>query len=169
MPTYCTITAVKAEIPEGRPLIPGTVVEYTAEQWEAKLSMLIMQNSDLVDSCLPLYLYRYAEGTQRFPDITDTPATPGVIERIVRYYTACDALAYFKGSYTDDNAERLRRRNYADDLINKIQKGEIKIGVNGASLCSAAVTSINSRDPQNDDPVFNYSTLGNFDRGADNG
>ena len=118
MPAYTTLAKVMAELPADRPNNPATELEFTAEAWQTRLTEIIAENSQLVDDGVGgNYSFAYKTSTQKFPDITDDPATPSTIEKICRYLCIVDALAYHSGYYTEgDNSARLRRRNWAEFL-----------------------------------------------------
>ena len=155
MPTYTTVAKVQAELPSGQP------EGYTAETWATKIGELISVCSQYVDDNVgSKYPFSYKTNTQKFPDITDEPATPSTIERITRWLVTSDALGYFQGMYNVDDAEvRKKLREKAEYKFRAIQKGEIVISVSGVSLRTSFSYSVNDRADDEDDLDFDRDEL----------
>lgn len=163
MPSYTDLVAVKAEIPNTPPSNPSTGESYSSDDWNTKLSSIISSNSQLVDDAVGgNYLFAYKDSTQKFPDITDSPATPGTIQAITRDLAICEALGYYSINYVDaDNAPRLRRRNNAEKKLKDIREGVIKISVEGTNLFTVATNVSYTREDVLDDerPDMNIDTM----------
>lgn len=158
---YTSLVNVLAELPNERPKDPYTQSTYTANNWNIKLQALIEENSQLIDDSVGgNYSFAYNSGTQKFPDIDADPATPGTIEKICRYLTVADALAYFSGIYTeDDNSPRMRRRNWADNRLKMIRSGEIEISVAGSNLKTVSVGAVYLEEDTDDLPRMNLDEM----------
>ena len=161
MPNYTTVVKVKAELPSGEPKNPSTGITYTLSEWNAVIATLISENSQMIDDEVGgNYAFSYETNTQKFPEIDGSPSTPGIIEKICRYLCACDALAYFSGTYTeDDNSPRLRRRRWAEDKLKSILKGDLKISVNGVCLYNISVGGIYIEEDEDDRPIMNKTEM----------
>ena len=156
MPIYTTKENLKAELPSGEP--DG----YNETQWNTKLNEIIAQKSQQVDDSVGgNYAFSYGDSDQKFPDITDDPCTPATIEKCCRYLACSDALGYFSGIYNaDDNALRLRRRDWAEKKLEKIRQGIVKISVAGVTLYQLSFATINNRNPEDEvEPIFNKDAM----------
>lgn len=154
MPNYTTVTKVKAELPSDPP------EDYNATTWQAVIEQVISENSQYVDDNVGgNYSFDYESATQKFPEIDSDPATPKTIEKISRYLCAAELLAYYSGIYTtEDNSQRLRRRNWAEETLEKIRSGEIQISISGSNLYSISVYS----ESDFTDPIFTETSLDEF-------
>lgn len=158
MPQYTTVTKLKAELPSDSP------PDYTEEEWNTKLLEIIQEQSQAVDDEVGgCYSFSYNSNLQKFPDIDDDPAAPATIEKCARYLAASDALGYYSAIYNaDDNALRLKRRNWAEQKLMKIANGDIKISLAGTVLFSyPSAETMNHRDTDSDDVVFSKDEMDN--------
>ena len=74
MPTYTTYSKVNADLPSGHGILEATIDTYISEA------------SDEVEVRVgKKYARQYKTSTQKFPDITDSPATPSLIEKCCRW------------------------------------------------------------------------------------
>jgi len=170
MPAYTTIAKIKQEIPASRPDDPTTGLTFTSEAWDAKLTALLAERSAEVDDLVgSRYSFAYEENTQKFPDITSSPATPSVVEKITRWLVVYDALGYYGGTYafSQDNEQPIRNKWKADaeKMLEKINPSDgsmpkMNISLSGDNLNSSYCYSLNDRpDDQQDEAIFNPDDL----------
>lgn len=163
MANYTTRAKVKAEIPATPGIDPSTGSAYSAGDWNTKIDEVIVEKSQEVDDRVGgNYLFSYNSSAQKFPQITDSPATPSTIEKCCRYLCVVDLLAYHDGLFNtqDESGMRLRRRNWTDKMLNDIQSGKTKISVDGGVLPTVVFDSTNDlpADDQ-DEMIFNREEL----------
>jgi len=121
MASYTSDAKLLVELPSS---LPSTLSSAVRAQY-------ISDASAEVDSRVgPRYGLDYATNTQRFPDITDDPATPEVIEQIARWLAA--ARCYRKlGDINRDVATGMstpeRYEKQAWELLKEIKTGGIQI------------------------------------------
>jgi hypothetical protein len=150
MAAYTTLTKVKAEIPSGLP------EGYTQQTWDALLTGLITDNSQYVDDNVGgRYGFNYNSSVQKFPDITDSPATPATIEKICRFLCAADAYAYITRLFNNDDNKRQFRRNWAEGKLEEIREGVIQISVAGENISTVAAGSVKDFEEN----IFTEDTL----------
>ena len=158
MPVYTTVAKVRAELPSGEP------TGYTTETWNTKLGELIAERSQYVDDGVGgAYSFSYKTNTQKFPDITDSAATPSSIEVITRYFVASDAMGIFGGSYNvGDPTPKTKLRQKAEAQLKEIHDGKTSISLSGVSLRSSFLYTTNDRPTDQDDPDFDRDELDNL-------
>ena len=152
---YTTVAKVQAELPRGEP------TGYTTETWATKLSELIAERSQYVDDGVGgAYPFSYNSSTQKFPDITDDPATPSRIEVITRYLTVSDAMGIIGGTYNiGEPSQKTLTRSKGEAQLKDILNGKLSISLNGISLKSSFLYTTNDRPTDQDDPDFDRDEL----------
>lgn len=160
MPTYTTVAKVKADLPSGVPTDPSTGSAFSANGWTAKIGEIIDEQSQYVDDNVGgNYAFSYGSNDQKFPDITDDPATPATIDKITKNLCVAECLGYFSGIYNaNDNTLRVRRRDWAENKLRAIRTGEIQISVAGTILPTVSVDIAYDRD-EADVPVMDIDEM----------
>ena len=119
MPTYCTVTRVLNDLPASRPS------SLTATSY-ALISTYIGDASGEIDERVgKKWARQYKTSTQKFPDITDTPATPKTVELAAIYLTLswCYTKLGEENRGEDDNGRdpmKVYYRKLAEKLIKQI-------------------------------------------------
>ena len=133
MPVYTDSTRVYSELPDN---LPTSVTSYTDTD--------IQSASQMVESGVgPRFPLAYKSNTQKFPDITDSPSTPGLIELAARYYAA--SLQYKRLGESVGEGEVPKSKEYwdmAESLMADIRNGIRTIELDGATLGSSQVVGI---------------------------
>lgn len=154
MPIYTNSTNVLALLPSS---LPSEVTDYTAAD--------ITAASQLVESGVgPRFPFNYESGAQKFPDITSSPATPGIIELVARYMAASLQYIRLKESVGENEQTFAEKyRNLAEEKLEEIRNGEITVDLDGANLMSTALTG--SEDEIYEDldedskPILNHDDI----------
>lgn len=157
MPTYTESAKVQNELPDSLPT--GFVT--------ANMTDLISIGSELVESLVgPHYAFQYNSNTQKFPNVTDTPATPTIIEICARWLAAAEGYVRLKevNKLSGKDLESKFRSN-AMDMLEKIANGDVVISVSGSNIQGTRVsntTDPNMYDSDDTDPVFDNDSMGAF-------
>ncbi len=142
MPTYTDSTRVYTELPDN---LPTSVTNYTDTDI-ASASQIVESK---VGAAFPL---AYKNNAQKFPDITDTPSTPGIVELAARYYAA--SLQYKRLEQVAGEGETPKSSQYwdmAESIVKDIREGISTVEVDGATLGSTQLAAV--EDPQYKDRV----------------
>ena len=138
MPTYTDSTRVYSELPAN---LPTSVTDQTATD--------IASASELVEAGVgPAFPANYKNNTQKFPDITDSPATPAIIELAARYYAA--SLQYKRLGESVGEGEIPKSKEYwdmAEAIVVDIREGVRTVEINGDNLAQPKLKSI-------EDPIY---------------
>jgi hypothetical protein len=118
MPTYCTDADLTDLLPDNLPVDIDSETERAS--W-------ITRGSALVDARIgPRFVTGVFEGqSQKFPDITHTPATPEVIREIAALMSASVVLDHLGVDGSGEGGETSRQRAYA--MIDEICAGTIHV------------------------------------------
>ena len=157
MATYTTSAKVQNELPDSLPtnFVTNNMTEMIADA------------SGLVDAMVgTAYGYNYNSSAQKFPDITDSPATPAVIELCARWLAAAEGYVRLKelNKFSGKDMET-KFRGQAMDLLAMIRDGDIVVGVSGANIQTSLVgskTDVHLYDSDSTDPIFDDDSFGAF-------
>jgi len=154
MPTYTNSANVYSELP---PNLPTTVTDYTAND--------IATASGLVESGVgPGFSTNYKSNTQKFPDITDSPATPAIIEIAARFYAA--SLQYKRLGESVGEGEIPKSQEYwekAEAIVKDIREGVRTVEIDGTNLERTSVEWVEDEIYEDltadQKPIFNHNDL----------
>lgn len=128
MPTYCTDTRITEELMNNLPS------EISAAYRTTQIADASAEVDALAGSNFPL---AYSSSSQRFPNITDSPATPVLIEKCTIWlacsyiWTTIYATTRFSGDGESETpAERYRRyvtNRSNTGMLDKVRSGELQI------------------------------------------
>lgn len=151
MATYTTSAKVAIHLPDD---VPAAV--------SARVDDDITDASAIVDgaagSRFPL---SYGGSVQRFPDITDSPATPALIELCARWYAASFQWARMGQSAVDgEQTEAEKFEKKAEALLERIRNGEVAVTIDGADPGSSALEAVQDEIyDATGEPVFNTDDM----------
>lgn len=153
MPTYTDSASVLAHLP---PSPPTTVTNYTAAD--------IADASSIVESKVgPEFPLAYKSGTQKFPDITDSPATPAIIKLAATWLAASfQYVRLGRPAREGETSQADLFRERAMSLLDDIRSGETDVILSGQSLRGTALASVDNPYYENrEDPkeIFNQTEL----------
>jgi hypothetical protein len=152
MPTYTTEEKVLDELPSNLPTNFAT--NYMDE--------FISDGSGQVETLVgPGYNFSYESSTQKFPNISSSPATPEMIEYCARLIAASLAYAKLKeGNKLSGKDLETKLRAKAENNLESIREGRIVISLNGTNLKTNQMDHTEDQhmypdDGQSDEPIFN--------------
>lgn len=152
MPTYTLEANVNRHLPG---TLPSEVTDEVATD--------IAAASEVVEAnCGSRYGLNYKTGTQKFPDIGDSPATPAIIELCARWLAASYQLDRFSDQVKEGKitrSEKLEKK--AMNQLNKIKEGEVQVFVSGSEIGSSNLAGVEDEIYENndDEPVFNTDNI----------
>ena len=158
MPTYTTSAKVQLELPSTLPT--DFVTNYMA-------TMIADASAIVEDEVGTDYAFNYNSATEKFPAITDSPATPALIEKITRALAAAEGYVRLGeiNKISDEESMEGKLREWAEEKLRQIREGEIVISLSGVNLRSTRVDSVTDNhlyDSDDSNPIFNKETLDNF-------
>ena len=138
MPTYCTTDKLNTYLPDS---LPAAV--------SGKQATDIADASEVVDAKVGgRFGLNYNSNTQRFPEVTDDPATPAIIQQATALLAAGVQYQRLKERVGDGEvsmAEVYRKRGEA--ILEQVKSGEIEIVLSGSSIGSSVLGSV-------EDPIY---------------
>lgn len=153
MPAYTDDTTVLAHLPANP---PNEVTGYTDDD--------IADASAIVESKVgPEFPLSYKSGTQKFPDITDSPATPAIIKLAATWLAA--SFQYVRLGRPAREGETSQAdifRERAMSLLDDIRSGETDVILSGQSLRGSALAGVDdSYYEEREDPkeIFSQDSL----------
>jgi hypothetical protein len=140
MPTYCTSTDVLNYLPDNP---PSTVTDHLSDD--------IATASDLVESGVgPRFALLYKSNAQKFPDVTDSPATPNIVRRAATFYAASLQWLRLKESVGENETPSWEKyQAMAEQLVADIRNGARDVIVSGTNLRTTTLEAVG--DPIYDD------------------
>ena len=127
MPAYCTEAQAKAGLPDSLPTDMNSAYFTTA------IADASAEVDSLVGGDYPL---SYASSTQRFPDVSDTPATPAVIKECAVWLTMSRAYMKLDVDNVGGDGETRPRwqvfRALAEEKLRDIAGGRVQVILSGA-------------------------------------
>lgn len=122
-----------------------TTADYVSA-WNAELDKIIGKFSEYIDGEVGnSYQYAYYNGTQKFPNVTDTPATPSKIYEICRLLCLDGALEYYHPAQVLKKSfeGQMPYREQAEKELESIRNKEVSVkvvysGEAGTASCSTA-------------------------------
>lgn len=147
MPAYTNSTNVNRHLPSG---LPSTVTDYVAND--------IADASAVVDGSVgALYGLNYNSSGQRFPDITDSPGTPALIEQAARFLAV--AYQYSRAGENvgeDEITQEERFTKRADKILEDVRSGKVHIVINGTNIRSSGLDYVEDDVYEDlDEAIFN--------------
>ncbi len=137
MPAYTDFDRVMAHLPKDPPASVTAKTDQDIADASAQLDARVGAHFPLA----------YGGGTQRFPDITETPATPAIIELTTRYLAVHMQYVRMKEKRSGDGTLADKFGELADKLIGEIIKGDIVVTIDGAEAAASALAGI-------EDPIY---------------
>jgi len=158
MPTYCTSADVLLELP---PSPPASVTD--------NIAIDIAHASDLVEAGVgTAFPLAYNSGAQKFPDITDSPATPRIVALAAIYLAAARQYQRMGQLHDKDANQRTILEDKAEAILEGIREGNTDVVLSdGTSVYNSKLKSV--EDPQYADrntpgqkAIFNPAELDKF-------
>ena len=121
----------------------ATTADYVSA-WNAELDKIIGKFSEYIDGEVGnSYQYAYYNGTQKFPNVTDTPATPAKIYEICRLLCLDGALEYYHPAQVLKKSfeGQMPYREQAEKELESIRNKEVSVKVVSGQIQDATPTS----------------------------
>jgi hypothetical protein len=153
MPTYCTTDDVLAELPDS----PSSKVT-------DKMSTDITKASQLVESGVgSRFPFNYESNTQKFPDISSSPATPTLIRQAATYYTAYFQWLRIKETINDgDKTQAQEYRDLAESFLEDIREGRKTVDLSAANIMGTSLLGVEDTQYADEDTeIFTKTELDN--------
>lgn len=155
MPTYTTSAKVQLELPSTLPT--DFVTNYMA-------TMIADASAIVEDEVGTDYAFNYNSSTEKFPAITDSPATPALIEKITRALAAAEGYVRLGeiNKISDEESMEGKLREWAEEKLQKIRDGEIIISLSGTNLRTSKIDHVTDQHIYDDDatdPIFDRDSL----------
>ena len=117
MPAYCAYTRVLNDLPSS---LPSSL---TATTYALVKTYIGDASGEIDDRVGKKWARQYATNTQKFPDITDSPATPKLVELCCVYLTLSYCFAKMgEDNRGDEDAGRLPLKVYYRNLAEKLME-----------------------------------------------
>jgi len=153
MPVYTTIEAVEQWTPSNLPDTIDNTFKTNA----------IAQASEEIDAALTKFGLAYKSNTQKFPDITDSPPTPVIIQEVAQWLAAY--RYYVKLKEINKNMEMKQGfllRDMAKKRLERINNGEMDVILSDGTKIERYVNDIyHTKDGV--EPRINDTNVSDFD------
>jgi len=133
MPIYTTTTKLGYWMPSSLPAAITDAVKNAA----------IADAGAEIDAWLPKIGLSYKNGTQKFPDVTDSPATPTIIDTCAQWIAAYNIYVILKEINRDpENKIGEILKGKADRRLERINKGEMEVILSDGTKITFSDTGI---------------------------
>ncbi len=151
MPIYTTSDNINIHLPTN---VQAAIVAQEAQD--------ISDASDIVDSYVgSRYSLAYKSNAQKFPDITDSPATPAIIEKCARYLAVATQISRIAELAKQANSRSKSFSEKAYKWLEDISDGKTDVIVDGTVLGTSALGHVKDEiyEAGNYEPVFNTDAM----------